>query len=138
MTSPSSPAASHQPAVLVDTHVVIWLANNDKKGAKAQKLLQNADTVYLSSLSLLEINMKRVAGKLKMDAPIDTLIDDLKLTILDYTQKHTDAYRIFDVSNKDPFDNALIAIAHCENISFVTADRLITPLSVTYPWIVGV
>jgi len=118
--------------------VVIWLAKNDKRSEKAQKLLQNADTVYLSSLSLLEINMKLATGKLKMDATMDKLIDDLKLTILDYTRKHTDAYRIFDPNNKDPFDNALITIARCENIPFVTADRFITPLSVTYPWIIAV
>lgn len=82
--------------------------------------------------------MKLAASKLKMDEPLERLIDDLKLTILDYTQKQTAAYRIFNSDNKDPFDNALMAVAFSENLPFVTADRLITPLSDAFPWIVPV
>ncbi len=136
MTNPSS--QPQYQAVLVDTHIVIWLANNDPRGQAAQLLLKNVDKIYLSCLSILEINMKLATGKLKMDEPLEQLIDDLRLSILDYTQEQTAAYRIFSPDNKDPFDNALIATAQREGVPFVTADRLITPLSATYPWILAV
>ncbi|MDM8569491.1 type II toxin-antitoxin system VapC family toxin [Thiotrichales bacterium HSG1] len=94
--------------------------------------------VYLSMVSLWEIQIKYQLGKLQLDVSLPEMIEEQCLhngiRILPIEQKH-----IFELSklpffHKDPFDRLLIAQAMVEQIPIVTADSLFTQYSVEVVW----
>ncbi len=115
-------------AILVDTHIALWIGGGRPIGSKTAILLQSTQTVYISGISLLEIQMKIARNKLPSSLGIDILVEKLDLTVLDYSQKHASSYKIFNPDNRDPFDNAIIASAVAEDIPLITADRHILAL----------
>jgi PIN domain nuclease of toxin-antitoxin system len=63
--------------ILLDSNALIWLQNSTSGGLigkKAKEQIINADAVYASSISILEINIKAMLGKI--GAP-ETLLDNL-------------------------------------------------------------
>ena len=60
---------------LLDTHVFLWMAAAPEKlSVKAEECIMNADnTLYLSIVSLWEMQIKTQLGKLSLDVPLDEL-----------------------------------------------------------------
>ena len=79
--------------------------------------------VEISTISLPEITLKHVSGKLNLS--IDAVrsgIEDFNVRILPYTPAH--AYQLYDLPlhHRDPFDRMIIAQALAEEIPIVTSD----------------
>jgi PIN domain nuclease of toxin-antitoxin system len=52
---------------LLDTHTFIWLSeNSDRLSSNLKEIIEEADTVYLSIVSLWEIAIKLNLGKLSL------------------------------------------------------------------------
>jgi PIN domain nuclease of toxin-antitoxin system len=118
--------------LLIDTQAFIWLINEDKRlGDKAlQTLRTSSNQLNLSYFSVFEMTIKASVDKLDYDA---TILDDLPkmgIDLLFPDETTLQNYTIFNPDNKDPFDNALIAVAIHENCLFVTSDPKILALSV--------
>ncbi len=113
--------------ILLDTHVLIWsLENNPTLSDAARNSITTAgNMVFVSSVSLWEINIKKSLGKL--DVP-DNLQEEIRLhrfTPLNINFAHAElAGKLPDIHN-DPFDRMLIAQAIIEKLKLVTRDRLI-------------
>ncbi len=116
--------------ILLDTHVLVWLAVGRGVGLQSVKLFHNADTVLVSTLSLLELRVKQSAGKLTGVDAIASSISQMGIEVLDFTLKHSDGYINFSKENKDPFDIALISVAITEKIPLLTADKQILELKI--------
>jgi PIN domain nuclease of toxin-antitoxin system len=118
--------------LLLDTNTLIWLiGRTDGKplGPQAVQNIQAAEVVYVSSVSILEIRIKTMLGKLAFD---DDLIEDIMaagVKELSFGLSHADAIRDFPaLSRHDPFDRMLLAQAKVEKISFLTTDDTLLKL----------
>jgi PIN domain nuclease of toxin-antitoxin system len=112
--------------LLLDTVALIFAVESPERLTKrATAILQNTENILeLSVISLSEIAIKAVRGKLKFSAA-DTrhALEDLDLRVLPYTAKH--AFFLFDLPplHADPFDRQIIAQALSEEIPVMTCDE---------------
>ena len=114
-------------AYLLDTHVVLWLLSDPGRISVAvQATLADPQTaLFLSAVSLWEIEIKSGLGKL--DAPSDLLeqLRQVRIAELPLQFKHTRNLRALPSIHRDPFDRMLIAQAQSADLTLVTADPVI-------------
>lgn len=120
---------------LVDTHVLYWLASNPKVLGKVTALrLAKAETLWYSSISLAELEIKHGSNKLPPPSLVYELLASEGMGELGFRVKHSlEIERFGSLSGHDPFDRLLLAQAAAEDFTFITADR--EPLSLNFPWI---
>ncbi len=122
--------------VLLDTNSLIWLLNSidgNQLGPLVKKILADADVVYVSSVSILEIRIKTMLGKLTSDKDLLIDIEAAGLKTLSFTSDHADAITSFPtLSRHDPFDRMLIAQAKTENLLLLTSDKVLLELNHAY------
>ena len=121
--------------LLLDTHAFIWLASDTKKLSKlAKKEIQNnADKLFISSISALEIGLLEKRKKLKLPLKADEFIEKaLNFHKINEIQINKEiAYTsvcLPDIHN-DPFDRIIIATAQHYKMKIISKDYLIS----TYP-----
>jgi PIN domain nuclease of toxin-antitoxin system len=120
--------------ILLDTHALIWLVDDKTThnlGKNAKHILSNS-TVYASSISIAEIEMKKMNGKLHL---AQAVTGEVLLTqnIYELQYKITDAIKISDFESlvgHDPFDRMLLAQARAEGMIFMTADKVLLGLGI--------
>lgn len=115
---------------LLDTHVLLWALNGDRRADPVKaELIDSSNEVFYSSVSIWEIAIKHSIGKLLV-TPSDAAqyAEKQKFSELAITAKH--AEEIIDLRyptelppHKDPFDNMLIAQAKAEGLTLLTADE---------------
>ena len=114
--------------LLLDTNAFIWsLANTDKLGKRAlADISNNANQVYISSVSLLECAIKIRTGKLKFSidfSQVDDLLEDANIQQIAFDAWVAEHYiKLPELSWTDPFDAALIAQAVVKHMALVTSD----------------
>ena len=118
--------------LLLDTHTLIWtLADNPELAAAAREAIVDGNNiVFVSAVSVWEISIKRVLGKL--DAP-DTLLEEIerhRFTPLEIALAHADRAGKLPPIHLDPFDRMLIAQAQSEQLTLVTRDAEIQKYAV--------
>ena len=116
--------------ILLDTNVILWAIFETKLSPKNLELISQSDEVFVSSLSILEIRIKQEAKKL----PLFDIVSNIELmgvAILPFEHTQAEGYQLYNTSNKDPFDNALISIAIERKLALLTSDLKI--LSVKHP-----
>ncbi|HTE57604.1 MAG TPA: PIN domain-containing protein [Verrucomicrobiae bacterium] len=116
--------------LLLDTHALVWLAAGVKLGPQTLRHISEADVVLVSALSIFELRLKAATGKFPEAEVIISSISTMSLEVLNFTEWHTEAYKIFNSLNKDPYDNALVSVAIAESVPLVTADRVILSLKI--------
>ena len=112
--------------VLLDTAVLIFAVESPQRLSKAAtSTLTNPENIReLSSVSLTEIAIKTILGKLNISAGIARqAIHDMYIRILPFTADH--AFRVFELPahHRDLFDRQIIAQALSEDIPIVTSDE---------------
>jgi PIN domain nuclease of toxin-antitoxin system len=113
--------------LLIDSHILVWLLYEPEKiSPEAQNLLQAADAVYLSSVSLWELALKFNKGKLAY-SPKELIAgaEELSLERLSLRDQHILSLVSVKLSHKDPFDALLVAQSEAEGCVFMTADNRI-------------
>jgi len=110
--------------LLIDTQAFIWLINDDNRlGSKALQTLRAASNqLNLSYFSVFEMTIKASIGKLDYDSTILNDLPKMGIDLLFPDKTTLQNYAIYNTDNKDPFDNALIAVAIHENCLFITSD----------------
>ena len=116
--------------LLLDTHVAIWwMDGSDRLGPRCKvTLFQPRVRLWISTASVWEMAIKSGLGRLKLSTPLDECIPDLLAQgahCLPISLEHSLAVRTLPPHHADPFDRMLIAQAHCEDLTLVTADSLI-------------
>jgi PIN domain nuclease of toxin-antitoxin system len=126
--------------LLLDTHVLLWWLLRDRRlSTSALALLTDpANDLLLSSVSGFQIASKVTAGKLKLPAEPEVMIEGVpqlgNLTELPLALRHT--YRVAQLPpiHGDPFDRLLISTALAEALTLLTNDPYIRAYPVATVW----
>ena len=113
---------------LLDTHVLLWLLYDDTRVPTevVEALSRPLAKVYVSSISIVEIEIKRSIGKLLLDSsPLD-FIDQMGFKSLDLTMKEARRLSELPLIHRDPFDRLLICQALENRLTLVTADEFVS------------
>ncbi len=117
--------------ILLDTHVVIWLASDPKRlsAAAQQAVSAHASTLHVSAVSAWEISLLVRSGRLTLPmGPEDFVaqaIQHLALIELPVTRESAQASVALSAIHNDPFDRVLIAECGLRRLSLISADRVI-------------
>ena len=117
--------------LLLDTHVYIWtLSDSRKLSAKARRLIDEAEEIYVSAATIWEMAIKSGLGKLEGDpSEYVASIQRSGYRELAVTAAHGGAILALEMHHKDPFDRLLIAQAIEEGLQLLTSDELLARYS---------
>lgn len=112
---------------LLDTHVFIWmLSEPDRIKSRARKVIEDpAYAVFVSSVTGVEIEIKRVLGKMNAPDGLEEEIVKRGFQELPFTYKHSAWLSKLPDDHQDPFDRMLISQALSERMTLVTHDKKI-------------
>lgn len=122
--------------ILLDTHILIWLHQNDKRlSQKARKIILNPQNdIFYSSINIWEAQLKHLKYPDSFQFSgehLDKLSLKANLSCLYVKPNHVTALGTLTYSKKapkihnDPFDRMLICQAKVENMFLMTHDSLI-------------
>ena len=97
--------------IIIDTHIFLWIVSEPEKLSPQKiNIINNPiNTIFVSSITFIEIMIKVSIGKLKIDFdPIETAKDS-GFKILDFSAEDSLALRTMPFHHKDPFDRMLIS-----------------------------
>lgn len=121
--------------ILLDTHIYLWWCEDSPAlSQKARRMIEEAETVYISSATLWEVAIKIGIGK--FEGNLDDLARNIQASGFDELPvkiAHTIELPRLVSYHKDPFDRMLIAQAISEPLQLVTHDATLanyTPLVV--------
>jgi PIN domain nuclease of toxin-antitoxin system len=126
--------------LLLDTHAFLWWDESPKKLSKTAfaAIEDDNNELYLSLISIWEIQIKMQLGKLTLRSKLKEIIEQqttensIQLLALDTAHiYHLDS---LPSHHKDPFDRLLIAQASHENLTMITDDSLIQKYSIATLW----
>jgi PIN domain nuclease of toxin-antitoxin system len=112
--------------ILIDTNILFWsIVEPDKvSSTMAAHLVEGANSVLVSAVSLAELRIKQRIGKLEVPDDFDGLIEQTGYEWLSFRASHTRLLAELPLHHRDPFDRMIIAQAICENLTIATSDRV--------------
>lgn len=110
--------------ILIDTHIFLWaLTAPERLGDQwKQELETPANTVYVSSMSIAEINIKSGLGKLKLDFHPLEAIEKSGFEALSFSTADAMMLSELPMHHKDPFDRMIIGQAMQRKLHIMTSD----------------
>jgi PIN domain nuclease of toxin-antitoxin system len=119
--------------ILVDTHVVVWLALDQtqlSKNARAaiDDARRNGDGLAISDITLLELATLSSKGRIRLNISLESFLREIeaRFTILPISGRAcVRALGLPAVYPKDPADRIIAGTALVEGLSLLTADRAI-------------
>lgn len=119
--------------ILVDTHVVLWLASEPgrlSKGAKAaiDEARQGGEGVAISGITLLELAALAGKGRIRLGMSLESFLGDLERRFVVLPINARSCARTLTLPAgypKDPADRLIGATALVEGLALVTADSAI-------------
>jgi len=126
--------------ILLDTHVLIWLAIEPQKlSRQATHIIMNSNnTLFFSLVSIWEIQIKIQLNKLRLNLPLSEVIDRQQqvngLQILPIELAHIFALEQLPNAHRDPFDRLLIAQALVTQIPILSVDIIFDRYPVQRLW----
>jgi PIN domain nuclease of toxin-antitoxin system len=116
--------------ILLDTHVVVWLALEPGKISKRAKAVieearHDGQGLAISDITLLEIAMLESNGRINLNASLETFLTDVEARFVVLPITGRVCVRAIGLSvtyPKDPADRIIAATALVEGLSLVTAD----------------
>ena len=117
--------------VLLDTNALLWVLTGDPRlGPVArERLLADGGRVHHSVVSVLELTIKDLLGRLALPPDLPGAIGAAGTRELAFTSAH--ALRLTDLPTlvrHDPFDRMLLAQASVEGLELLTADAVLLGL----------
>ena len=117
--------------ILVDTHVVVWLAfDQDQISRKARAAIDNArrngDGLAISDITLLELGTLASKGRIQLDISLESFLQEVEARFVVLPISGRACVRAIGLPAaypKDPADRIIGATALVEGLSLLTADR---------------
>ncbi|ARO24987.1 twitching motility protein PilT [Rhizobium sp. S9] len=127
-------------SLLLDTHAWAWSLTGDKRlSAKAIALIEKAETILVSPISLFEIGQKVSVGKWPEMQPfvgrLPDLLQEQGAIAAALTPDVCLAAAMMDWAHRDPFDRFLAATAMENGIPIISADTIFDELAGNQLWI---
>ncbi len=105
------------------------MENSPRIGKRAREMITSGVEVHVSTVSLMELTIKAMIGKISIPEKLASQLVDQGLSLLNLTAEHVEGLRDFpELSRHDPFDRALVAQASQAGLRFLTADRALLAL----------
>ena len=110
--------------ILVDTHIFLWMLScPDKFNEKRRYELESpANEVFLSAMSIAELMIKRLIGKIDFEFDPLEMAQEMGLEILSFSGVEAMVLGELPFHHKDPFDRMLIAQALINRLSLMSDD----------------
>jgi PIN domain nuclease of toxin-antitoxin system len=117
--------------ILVDTHVVVWLAfDHDRLSKKARAAIddarRNGDGLAICDITLLELATLFRKGRIRLDISIESFLEEVEARFVVLPISGRACVRALGLPAaypKDPADRMIGATALVEGLSLLTADR---------------
>jgi PIN domain nuclease of toxin-antitoxin system len=117
--------------ILVDTHVVVWLAfdqNQLSKKARAaiDDARKNGDGLAISDITLLELATLVNKGRVRLDISLESFLQEIEARFIVLPINARACARLMGLPaaySKDPADRMIGATALVEGLALITADR---------------
>jgi len=121
--------------LLLDTCTLVWLDSDPAllSASARQEIGNQARSLFVSSVSALELGIKIRKGKLTLPMPLETWFPGvlaahgIEEIVVDW--RVSAATGALPLLHSDPFDRIIIATAKLNNQSIVTPDQLIRAYS---------
>ncbi len=115
--------------LLLDTQIAYWWLYDSARISDSLRrlVIDEADAVHISLVSLWELSVKRAAGTLRLDIP--RFAEQIERDGFEWqpiTREHLLAADALPAVG-DSFDRLLVAQAIAERMTLVTADRTLEP-----------
>ena len=112
---------------LLDTHIVLWLAENSPNLSDTIKaiLLDDANEKYVCIASCWEVSIKLSLKKLDLEGGTKEfyrIIQENGLGLLQVTLEHLTVLETLPFYHRDPFDRLLVSTAIADDLTLLTAD----------------
>ncbi len=126
--------------LLLDTCAFLWfLADSPSLSPTVRgEILDPANEVWLSAVSVWEISRKYAQGGIQLPAHPSSLIPAVRhnsgIASLPFTEADAFTAEKLPLFHKDPFDRMLIAQALMGGLAIVTSDRAFQPYPVRLVW----
>ena len=112
-------------ALLLDTHILVWIANGDKRLSTAafDAIMDPDNSLLLSAVNAWEYADLEQRGRFDGSGPLEPLLETLGVTTLDLPATvWTAAAELPDI-HRDPIDRMMIAHAQALDVHLVSADK---------------
>ena len=124
---------------LIDTHVVIWMNDEDEKISHTVKSIisDHKNEIVISMASIWELAIKINIGKLALGRSLEDFILFLKnsgFSFVNVEEQHLIQFIKLPLIHKDPFDRLLIATAISEDMTLITADKNMHQYDFDWAW----
>jgi PIN domain nuclease of toxin-antitoxin system len=94
----------------------------------------NQGLLYFSSISVFEIAIKNMLGKLSLARPLIELLDSPELRCVPFdVEEAVETYSLPSLSRHEPFDRMILATARSQGAKLITSDRKILELG--FDWV---
>ena len=117
--------------ILVDTHVVVWLAFDQNQLSKRARgaiddARKNGDGLAISDITLLELAALVSKGRVRLDISLESFLQEIEARFIVLSISGRACARIMGLPTaypKDPADRIIGATALVEGLVLITADR---------------
>jgi PIN domain nuclease of toxin-antitoxin system len=122
--------------ILLDTQTLLWAANGDRRlGRFASARIGSSEATYFASVSLFEIEIKRLLGKLAVPETFAETLAKNGFQELPFSGKSLATVKEFpSLVTHDPFDRMILATAVYRGLTLLTSDSVL--LALGHPLIV--
>jgi PIN domain nuclease of toxin-antitoxin system len=116
-----------------------WINDAPQLSEAARQVISNADNdCFLSVASCWEMAIKSSLGKLSLSKPLERFVVDQVtengFLLLNIELRHAAKVESLPFHHRDPFDRLLIAQATSDDLTLVSADRMLEQYGVKLIW----
>ena len=126
--------------MLLDTCTLLWLVDDQNKlSARARVLIsENAGSLFISSITAVEITLKHRRGALRLPLePVDWIMEALEqhgIVDIPVDWRIAERSASLPILHKDPADRLIVATAMATGLPILTPDPHISAYDVKVLW----
>ena len=110
--------------IIIDTHIFLWALSEPNKiqTRLLQELESPTNTIYVSSITVVELMIKTSMGKIPVNFDPIEVAQQSGFEMLDFSAQDALALKDMPFHHKDPFDRMLVAQGIARNHTIMTQD----------------